>query len=162
MICDEQPGAGIRPCAGSTPFGSLWIDQRGSEVLERAESIRLLALAAGRGGIGRLGFPTGRSPVIVPVNFGYDDEEVLLRVGPGTIAEVVPGLLVAFEVDEVDPEAGAAWSVLVRGLARLLGEDELHRLREKLPEPLAPEPGDVVISVRADVVTGRRFGLPTR
>ena len=136
-----------------------WIDQRGSEVLERNECQRLLAVAAGRGDVGRLALPTPTSPVVVPLNFRYHDKDVFVRVGPGTVAATAPGLLVAFEVDRVEAEQGLAWSVLVRGLARSLAPHELHRLWRELPEPLAPLPGDNLISIRGDVVTGRRFSL---
>ena len=148
------------PVTGATRLlGAVWIDDRGSEVLVRGECLRLLALAARRGDIGRIGIPTETSPVVVPVNFGYWETEVLLRVGPGTLAELIPGSLVAFEVDDVDRGGGVAWSVLVRGLARALPTHDVHRLWRHLPEPLAPRPGDLVFSIRSDVVTGRRFAL---
>jgi len=140
-------------------LGPVWMDQRGSEVLERGECLRLLAQAGRRGDIGRLGIPTESSPIVVPVNFGYWEAAVLLRVGPGTLADLAPESLVAFEVDDVDRQGGVAWSVLVRGLARALPAHELHHLWHHLPEPMAPRPGDLIVSIRGDVVTGRRFPL---
>ena len=140
-------------------FDSVWIDQRGSEVLERNECERLLALASLHGGLGRVAIPTHTSPIIVPLNFRYVDRHVLVRVGPGIIATACPGSLVAFEVDRVEPEAGRAWSVLVRGLASSLPEHNMHRLWHQLPEPLVPLPGDLLLSIRGDVLTGRRFRL---
>ncbi len=123
------------------------------------DCLRLLALAARRGDVGRLGITTDSSPIVVPVNFGYWENDVLLRIGPGTLADTVPGALVALEVDDVDRREGVAWSVLVRGLARSLAPHDRHRLWEHLPEPLAPRPGDLVVSLRSDIVTGRRFML---
>jgi len=140
-------------------LGPVWMDQQGSEVLERGECLRLLAQAGRRGDIGRLGIPTESSPIVVPVNFGYWEAAVLLRVGPGTLADLAPESLVAFEVDDVDRQGGVAWSVLVRGLARALPAHELHHLWHHLPEPMAPRPGDLIVSIRGDVVTGRRFPL---
>jgi hypothetical protein len=136
--------------------GSVWVDQRGSEVLERIECLRLLALGARSGKIGRLGLSTETSPLIFPVNFSYHDEMVIIRVGPGLIGDLAPGQLVAFEVDHVDMQAGVAWSVLLRGLAEPLQPDRASYL----PVPLVPRPGEQLISLRSDVLTGRRFGFP--
>jgi hypothetical protein len=154
-------GSAPWPAPAALDLGSLWIDQRGSEVLPRNECLRLLALADRRRAVGRLALPTPTSPIVVPLNFRYCDQDVLVRVGPGTVATTAPGRLVAFEVDRVEAAEGWAWSVLVRGLARSLAPHDLHRLWRRLPEPLAPEPGDVLIAIRSDQVTGRRFRLVT-
>ena len=135
----------------------MWIDQRGSTVLERVECFRLVALAARGHAIGRLAVSTEASPIVVPVNFGYRDACVLVRIGPGTLARIVPGRLVTLEVDAIDEVAGEGWSVAVRGLARVLGAPDLERMGAALPEPVVPTPGDLVLSIRGDVVTGRRF-----
>jgi len=140
----------------------MWFDQRGSEVLPRPECLRLLAVTAKEHAVGRLAVPTEGSPIIVPVNFSYLDSTVLVRLGPGTVAAATVGKLVGFEVDRVDMDAHQGWSVLVRGLALALEPHELHRRWRHLPEPLVPAPGDLLLSIRGDVVTGRRFsiGLP--
>jgi nitroimidazol reductase NimA-like FMN-containing flavoprotein (pyridoxamine 5'-phosphate oxidase superfamily) len=135
----------------------MWIDQRGSEVLPRTECLRLLAVAANDHAVGRLGVATEGSPIVVPVNFAYQDSAVLVRLGPGSVAAAAVGKLVSFEVDRVDEEAQQGWSVLVRGLALALEPHEVHRRWRRLPEPLVPVPGDLLLSIRGDVVTGRRF-----
>ncbi|MGA8296694.1 MAG: pyridoxamine 5'-phosphate oxidase family protein [Acidimicrobiales bacterium] len=137
----------------------MWIDEHGSEVLERNECLRLLALAADEGGVARLGVATSSSPIIVPVNFTYHDAGVIIRITKGTIGDTTPGSLVAIEVDRVDEEAGEAWSVLLRGLARELSFEEVAPHRLELPRPLAPIPGELLIYVRGDEITGRRFPL---
>ncbi|HTT86035.1 MAG TPA: pyridoxamine 5'-phosphate oxidase family protein [Acidimicrobiales bacterium] len=157
---DRTPKAGRDPLPQvPVGLGSTWIDQRGSEVLERNECQRLLALASRRGDVGRLGIPTDTSPIVVPVNFRSVDRDILVRVGRGTIGTTIPGQLVAFEVDRVEAVDGVAWSVLVRGLARALAPHDRHRPWKELPEPLVPLPGDTLLSIRADAVTGRRFRL---
>lgn len=142
--------------------GRMWIDGRGSAVLPRSECLRLLAVAAKAGDVGRLGFSPGESPeqppVVVPLNFRVHDEEVFLRIGEGLLSRRAAGHLVAFEVDRVDRAAGEAWSVLVRGLARLLTSPEAAHL-EVTSRPLVPEPGDMVMVLRPDVITGRQFAL---
>jgi hypothetical protein len=53
-----------------------------------------------------------------------------------------------------------AWSVLVRGLATVLTPDSQRDIGVKvMPDPIVPEPGEMILSIRADVVTGRRFPL---
>lgn len=133
----------------------MWIDQRGSEVLQRSECLRLVALAARAGAVGRIGLSQNGGPLIQPVQFTYHERLVLLRLGEGSMLEDAPGHLVAFEVDSVDGPSGEAWSVLVRGLAtRLPAGAELVRAA---PRPAVPEPGSFVLAIRPDVVSGRRF-----
>jgi nitroimidazol reductase NimA-like FMN-containing flavoprotein (pyridoxamine 5'-phosphate oxidase superfamily) len=134
----------------------MWIDQRGSEILGRPECLRLLAAAAKEDHVGRLAVTDGRSPLVVPLNFVFQDGGVLVRIGPGRISEMVPGALVAFEVDRVETDRGMAWSVLIRGLASMALPGD-----GAIPEPWVPEPGHMVLLIRPDVVTGRRFHLVT-
>jgi len=136
----------------------MWIDERGSEVVPLPECLRLVAVAAKEGRAGRLAVSQEGGPLVHPVNFAYDDRRVIVRLGDGVMAEAASGSLVAFEVDVVDLDEGCAWSVLVRGLA--LPIDEGHgTLPAHLPYVAVPSPGDVVLAIRTDVVTGRRFPL---
>jgi hypothetical protein len=137
----------------------MWIDQRGSEILDRPECLRLLAVAAKEDHVGRLAVTDGQSPLVVPLNFIFHDGGVLVRIGPGRLSELVPESPVAFEVDRVEADRGTAWSVLVRGLASEAGTHTLYG--GAMPEPWVPEPGDMVLFIRPDVVTGRRFHLVT-
>lgn len=125
-------------------------------MLPPAECKRLLAVAAKCGGVGRLGVPTDQAPVVVPVNFSLSDSKVVVRTGPGFLSDAAAGRLVAFEVDDLDHESGTAWSVLVRGLATLIESPTTEQL-EAAPHPLVPEPGELLLVVRPDVITGRRF-----
>jgi hypothetical protein len=134
----------------------MWIDGKGATVLSAPECRRLLAVAAQGGWIGRIGVPTEQAPVVVPVNFSLRHGQVLLRVGPGFFAQASAGRLVAFEIDHIDSEDGTAWSVLVRGLATLSESPTGSRLAPPA-RPLVPEPGDMELAIRQDVVTGRRF-----
>ena len=136
----------------------MWIDQRGSEVLTVPECHRLLAVAAKSGGVGRLAGGGDDAPIVVPVNFAVHDRQVLIRIGTGTLATLAIGRLVAFETDDVDRVAGQAWSVLVRGLATTVEPTEMFD-PSHLPHPMAPTPGNTLLVVRPDVVSGRRFAL---
>lgn len=128
-------------------------------MLDTPECRQLLAVAARDTGFGRIGIPTDQAPLVVPVNFELHDHHVVVRVGPGFLADSAGDRLVAFEVDHVDTAAGVAWSVLVRGLATLIG-DPTGRDLAGAPHPLVPEPGQLILTIRPDVVTGRRFEFP--
>ena len=137
----------------------MWIDQRGSEILPASECLRLLALAAKEDRVGRLAVAGEQAPLVIPLNFAFHDRGVLVRIGPGRLSELVPGSLVAFEVDRVDPSAGEAWSVLVRGLASAFDGDHVSPGVDAMPQPWVPVPGEMVLFIRPDVLTGRRFRL---
>jgi uncharacterized protein len=138
----------------------MWLDRRGSEVLPNGECLRLLATAALAGAVGRLAVAVEEAPLIVPLNFAYDDQLVLVRIGEGLLATKVPGRLVAFEVDHVDRQAGVAWSVVAQGLAtEIPREPDAPSVGRPQPRPIVPEPGDMLVAIRTDVVTGRRFRL---
>jgi len=136
----------------------MWIDAKGSTVLPMSECERLLAVEAKEGGVGRLGLSTDRAPVVVPVNFTMHDGEVIVRVGPGFVAQTAADRLVAFEIDEAETYGGAAWSVLLRGLATLIEHPSAAEY-ERAPRPLVQEPGAMLLRIRPDVLTGRRFTI---
>jgi nitroimidazol reductase NimA-like FMN-containing flavoprotein (pyridoxamine 5'-phosphate oxidase superfamily) len=136
----------------------MWIDNRGSTVLPAPECMRLLAVAAKDTALGRIGLATDQAPVVVPVNFTLYGNQVLLRVGTGFISHAAIGHLVAFEVDHLDHATNSAWSVLVRGLAMLI-DDQDEAPIAAAPRPLVAEPGDMVLAIRPDIVSGRRFDI---
>jgi hypothetical protein len=136
----------------------MWIDAKGSTVLPAPECMRLLAVAAMRDEIGRIGIATDQAPVVLPVNFTVADGQILLRIGIGFLSRSAAGQLVAFEVDTVDEDAGTAWSVLARGLATLVVSPSQTQL-DAAPRPLVPDPADQVLIVRPDIVTGRQFEI---
>jgi len=134
----------------------MWIDASGTTVLPPAECKRLLAVTSKDGGVGRIGVATRQAPVVIPVNFSLRDGQIVVRTGAGFLSQAAAGQLVAFEVDHVDRVRGAAWSVLVRGLATLVESPSSSEL-EELVHPLVPRPGDMLLVVRPDIVTGRSF-----
>jgi len=140
----------------------MWIDQRGSEILPVPECLRLLAVAAKEDHVGRLAVTDTEAPLVVPLNFTVHDGGVLIRIGPGRLSELTPGSLVAFEVDRVESDHGIAWSVLIRGLASALSPGDFPPDAQAIPQPWVPEPGEEVLFIRAEVITGRRFHLIAR
>jgi hypothetical protein len=136
-----------------------WIDQRGSEVLGRSECARLLAVRSD--GVGHLGIVVDGQPVVVPLNYRMIDGDVVLRIGPGTILSTIRqgDAIVAFEVDHT-PEGHDSqwWSVLVRGLGLAIRSSPPDPcLYGRAPTPAVPEPGQAVVRIRTELLTGRRF-----
>jgi len=75
---------------------------------------------------GRLAFRMVDEVHIVPINFAVQAGTLLFRTEPGNkMLAVAMGSAVAFEVDRFTDER--ATSVVVRGTARILPEDEAHR-----------------------------------
>jgi nitroimidazol reductase NimA-like FMN-containing flavoprotein (pyridoxamine 5'-phosphate oxidase superfamily) len=87
------------------------------EHLTQAECWQLLA----RHAVGRLGVTARTGPEIYPVNYVVDDEAITFRTDPGgKLASLAGTPAVCFEIDHIDAEARAGWSVLVKGRARQL------------------------------------------
>ena len=75
---------------------------------------------------GRLGFRLVDEIHIVPINYAVESRTLLFRTAPGDkLLAAAMGAQVAFETDRIADERGI--SVVVRGPARILPEDEAHR-----------------------------------
>lgn len=119
-----------------------------------------LALLAGRQ-FGRLGYLSDGWPVILPVNYVFEEPSIVVRTGLGSKLDDTPLTMVAFEVDDVDPAGRWGWSVLAQGPAFDISDsiDEYSGLLRHLPlEPQAPGHKPYWLKVTARRVSGRRFG----
>ena len=86
-------------------------------IVDVAECWRLLGLQA----VGRIGLSRPDGPVILPVNHAVIDGVIVFRTRVHAAPMPVEGELVAFEVDGIDAAYHAGWSVLVTGVASILG-----------------------------------------
>lgn len=108
--------------------------------------------------LGRLAFRVVDEVHITPVNYAVHDGTLLFLSGAGTkLLGIVMGSQVAFEIDHHDEDQ--ADSVVVRGTARLLEEDEAHVADHPTSLPWVTSPKYNVVQVVPDVVTGRRFEI---
>ena len=108
--------------------------------------------------IGRLAVVNGNRPDIFPVNYMVDDDKIVVRTAEGTkLAAAIATGTVAFEIDDIDESAKAAWSVVVHGDARepRTVEEVLHDHALEL-EPWA-RAGDKLrfIEISPTQITGR-------
>lgn len=133
------------------------IDNRtGLEVVSRDDCLRLLA--QNRSQVGRLAVVDGLHPVILPINYVLNGEDIVFRTAAGTkLDSALHGANVAFEVDELDAEQHLGWSVLVKGRSTLVtSPQELHYL-ETLPlRPWSDNDKPNWIRIVPESVTGRR------
>jgi len=133
----------------------------GPDDLDVLDDQECLALLAGHH-LGRLGFVSADGwPVILPVNYGFEEPSIVVRTGAGTKLDDIPLTMVAFEVDAADPGGAWGWSVLVQGPAFDITDsvDEYSDSLRHLPvDPRAPGDRPHWLKVSARRLSGRRFG----
>ena len=135
----------------------------GLVVLSEAECLALLATHS----FGRLGFLSAEGwPVILPVNYAFEEPSIVVRTGAGTKLADIPLTMVAFEVDAADPAGAWGWSVLAQGPAFDITDslDDCSEALRHLPvDPRAPGDKPNWLKVSASRITGRSFGeVPRR
>jgi len=108
---------------------------------------------------GRLAMSIAGEPDIYPVNFIASDRRLLFRTAEGTkLLELTVNDKVAFETDGIGRDE--AWSVVVRGQARVLDTQADIEAADQLPlRPLIPTLKYIYVEITPQVVTGRRFEL---
>jgi len=122
----------------------------GIESLTEQECLRLLAQRS----VGRVAFTERALPTIRPVSYALVGRHIVLRTREAGLAARLDGQVVAFGVDDVDPEAETGWSVVVTGSARLLsGPGEPARLLS-----LARTASAVAVWITPSEMQGRRIG----
>jgi nitroimidazol reductase NimA-like FMN-containing flavoprotein (pyridoxamine 5'-phosphate oxidase superfamily) len=121
--------------------------------LAEAESLELLAGAP----VGRIVVSVGDVTDIYPVTHTVLDGAVYFRTAPGDkLAALASNAAVLFEADDLT--GGRAWSVVVHGLARRLEYDEeIEPVADRLRNPFAHGPRDVVVRIVPSSVSGRLF-----
>ena len=131
------------------------IDRNGLEVLERDVCIRLLRSVP----IARIALSMQALPVILPVNFVVDGDQIVIRTNLGAKSETaLHGTVVAIEVDEYDTIGHTGWSVLVRGRTRLVDDPvEIGRLHGLWVRAWGTPHTDRWMTVAMEIVTGRRI-----
>jgi uncharacterized protein len=126
-------------------------------VLSDDDCIQLLA----KGRYGRLAFAHESWPVVLPVNYVFDDPDVVVRTGPGAKLESIPMTAVAFEIDEAAEDGTWGWSVLVQGPAFDITDATdawSRRLRGLAVQPYVEGEHRHWLKVAATRMSGRWFG----
>jgi uncharacterized protein len=131
------------------------IDRTGIEVLSFLECEQRLEA----GVIGRVAMVVRGEPVVLPVNYRYVDGCVVFRSAAGEKSEAaVMQRPAAFEIDEWDGAAHTGWSVLVKGSADLMDDDDpmVADAADLRPWATATQ-RDIWIRIVPNEITGRRI-----
>ncbi|MEV6216816.1 pyridoxamine 5'-phosphate oxidase family protein [Nocardia sp. NPDC051833] len=126
--------------------------------LDRAEAMRLVAEAP----FGRVVFTRNALPAIRPVNHLVDEDGVIIvrtRLTArltGAVAGNSP-VVVAYEVDDIDPVRRIGWSVTVTGLARTVTDPVRVAHYERLLRPWVGRVMDTVVAIEPEIVAGVRL-----
>ena len=75
--------------------------------------------------VGRVAWNAADGPEVLPVNYAWHVGQVVFRTVPyGALAALARRTPVAFEVDHIDEQERAGWSVVVRGFAEAVRHDQ--------------------------------------
>ena len=144
----------MAPSPATPTLGTMLVDE-GLELLTEDEARRLLAASE----VGRVGITIGAMPAIFPVNFRVVDDAIVFRTAEGSkMAAATAGAIVAFEVDEVQPEVRGGWSVLVVGRSEVVHDLEVtFKVLDARLEPFADGRRCAIVRITPDFISGRRI-----
>ena len=129
----------------------------GLELLSEADCLLLMAGAE----VGRVGVSVGALPAIFPVNYRVENGDIFFRTGEGVkLRAALDHTVVAFEVDEANPDLREGWSVLVVGTATEVADEISAELDGLGPTPWAGGQRRHLIRIRPELVSGRRIRGP--
>jgi len=110
--------------------------------------------------VGRIAVVIDDAPIVLPVNYRLVETIgltlVALRTRPGNVIER-GGLMVAFEIDELDPVHHEGWSVLVRGTLHHVDTDAADFMTRFDSEPWLTDERDAWLVIQPFAITGRRL-----
>jgi nitroimidazol reductase NimA-like FMN-containing flavoprotein (pyridoxamine 5'-phosphate oxidase superfamily) len=110
---------------------------------------------------GRIVFSLGALPAIRPVNHLVDNGEIIIRTRlDSTLSSkvrAVKDVVVAYEVDDIDPQRRIGWSVVATGLARRITDPDRIADYEQRLHPWVAGAMDSVIGIRPEILTGFRL-----
>jgi nitroimidazol reductase NimA-like FMN-containing flavoprotein (pyridoxamine 5'-phosphate oxidase superfamily) len=138
----------------------LATDRAGLEILHLGDCFLLLKSVP----VGRVGFIEGGEVVILPVNFLVDGQDVLFATGAGSkLSSVEVGHYVGFEADSYEAATRTGWSVVVKGFAEIIDDDDEAARCDGLGPTSwgGAADGRVWVRIRPTSVSGRRIPVTT-
>ncbi|MCW2680455.1 MAG: hypothetical protein JWM62_1856 [Frankiales bacterium] len=116
-----------------------------------------LSLLAG-GKVGRVVHTDRALPACTPVNYRLVGQAVVFRTSPTSrLAAATSDAVVAFEVDDIDPDTSTGWSVLATGVASAVRDvSVLVRLEQLGLVPWAGPDHPHWVHIAIADLTGRR------
>jgi uncharacterized protein len=135
-------------------------DRLGMTVLSARECLELLRSTE----VGRLVTISAEFPDVLPVNFVVDHGTVVFRTFEGSKLDgLTADRNVSFEADGYEPDAGYAWSVVIKGHAELLRTTDQRY--DALELPLfgwQVTPRHHFVRIEPVEISGRRFQASNR
>jgi nitroimidazol reductase NimA-like FMN-containing flavoprotein (pyridoxamine 5'-phosphate oxidase superfamily) len=124
--------------------------------LSRSECETLLR----RGVVGRVAISTPTGPHVMPLNYSVSGSSVVVCTTPySMLGTYGRDSMLAFEIDHFEHPRQRGWSVVVRGRAEAVeDQDELRTLVRVLPRPWAAGRRSLYLRIPLTEVTGRRLG----
>lgn len=111
------------------------------------------------GTIGRVAFNAPGALHIVPVNYVVHGDSLVIRTSAyAELAQHGPGHEVAFEIDQIDVEHHAGWSVVLTGRLERMSDERVEELRDHRPEPWAAGQRNLLLELPWREISGRRLG----
>lgn len=135
---------------------TVFEDRTGLDILDRDECLALVRHQQ----VGRIAIVDSGHPLVFPVNFRLDGDDVVFRTGPGTKLAAGVRTAVCFEVDEIDAATRGGWSVMIQGrLEEVTPYDRrtYDRVDAAGVVPWADTPKRHLMRVASRSITGRRI-----
>lgn len=157
VVAEALPFRDLVLSADGAAAGILLVMDTDSLALENLspdECMRLMGSVA----VGRIVYTRRALPAVELVNFALVDGDIVIRTSAeGTLAAATRGAVVAFEVDVVDIDGHAGWSVTIVGQARAVSDAEEVRSLERVAlTSWVPGSGRHFIRISPAIVNGRR------
>lgn len=135
-----------------------------AQELDAAECLRLVAGQQ----IGRVAYNGRLGPMVLPVNYRLFEDSIVFRTAQGSAMDedLTTGIadaeyLIAFEIDELDPDRQEGWSVLIHGSAHHVTDaDERSSLTQAGVTPWVGGVRDLYMRIRPTHIAGRRITHP--
>ena len=109
--------------------------------------------------VGRIAFQTGNGLRVLPVNYVVHEDSIVFRTAAhGVIARSIRVADVAFQVDDLDDQLRAGWSVLAVGRCERITDPAQLDAIEQAPTPWAAGTRDLHFAVTWKGLSGRRLG----
>jgi nitroimidazol reductase NimA-like FMN-containing flavoprotein (pyridoxamine 5'-phosphate oxidase superfamily) len=99
-------------------------------------------------------------PVVLPVNYFLEGDQIVFRTDPGSKLDAVPMRPVAFEVEHLAPAEHGGWSVLVQGQGQDVTDatgPAYAALRDRFIDTWAPGAKEHWLAVEIHRISGRRI-----
>ncbi|MFG2026893.1 pyridoxamine 5'-phosphate oxidase family protein [Streptomyces sp. NPDC048825] len=132
---------------------------RQSVELDSDEALRLLGSVS----LGRIVFTRHALPTVRPVNHILDNGDIVIRTHEGTALTShtrqadSPGVVVAYEADDIDPDTHVGWSVVIIGYAHLVTDPHELARYQALLHPWVKQTMDYAVRIHPDLITGIRL-----